>query len=110
VAALPSFTAHSQRAVVASVAAAHGTSAVPLYYWQHRFFSADYYSRGRVRVLSDAAELSRLLDAREPFALAVPADERSSLPPALAARLHAVAEVGEVALLEPNDGRSGGGS
>jgi 4-amino-4-deoxy-L-arabinose transferase-like glycosyltransferase len=110
VAALPSFTAHSQRAVVASSAAAHGTSAVPLYYWQQRFFSADYYSHGRVRVLRDAAQLERLLDVREPFALAVPADERSSLPTALAARLHAVDEVNAVALLEPSDGPSEGGS
>ncbi len=96
--AMPYIGTHSQRAVFDEIAARHADAAV--YYWEQRYFSADYYGRGRVVVLNDEAALAKVLDSAAPFELVVATRRLATLPMQLAQRLHAVGEVGPMSLLE----------
>ncbi len=93
--------AHSQRAVLRAAADLHPGETLPLYYWQSRYFSADYYGRGRVGVLEDASKLETALAEHRGFALVVAKQKLDSLPPDVAARVHQVAVVGSMLVLEP---------
>jgi 4-amino-4-deoxy-L-arabinose transferase-like glycosyltransferase len=92
---------HSQRAVVQAALARSTSASAPVYYWQARFFSADYYGQGRVRTLEDAAPLARELATRREFMLVVPERRRDSLPEDLAQRLRQVGTVDSMLLLVP---------
>jgi len=43
-----------------------------LYYWEKRPFSARFYSKGQAQLLDDPGELTKLVNAGEPFYLALP--------------------------------------
>ncbi|GLR70030.1 ArnT family glycosyltransferase [Agaribacter marinus] len=43
----------------------------PLYYWQHRPFSAQYYSNGNAKLLANTHELQQVIDAQGDFFLAI---------------------------------------
>jgi 4-amino-4-deoxy-L-arabinose transferase-like glycosyltransferase len=101
-AAEPYIEAHSQRAVVRAVVQQVPSATAPIYYWQTRFFSADYYGRGRVRVAQDAAPLARALAARDEFALVVPERRVSSLPPDVVQHLTRIGAAGEMLLFVPD--------
>ena len=90
--------------IVAGVRAALGRAQAPdapVYYWQSRFFSADYYGGGRVRTVQDASALARELAARRDFTLVVPERRRASLPEDIAEHLQAVGTVDSMELLAP---------
>jgi 4-amino-4-deoxy-L-arabinose transferase-like glycosyltransferase len=88
----PYLETHSQRAVLAAIAGRRPDDA-PLYYWQTRYFSADYYGRGQVKVLHDAAPLVDALAAGREFMLVVDERRVDSLPPNVRERLREVAAV-----------------
>ena len=93
---------HSQRSVVREVAERAPNAKEPVYYWQTRFFSADYYGQGRVRVVEDAAPLARELAARHEFTLVVPEPRMDSLPTDISQRLIRVGAVDSMLLLVPD--------
>ncbi|MEO8465315.1 MAG: glycosyltransferase family 39 protein [Gammaproteobacteria bacterium] len=93
---------HSQRAVVRTVTERAPNARAPVYYWQTRFFSADYYGQGRVRVIEDAAPLARELAARHEFTLVVPELRMGSLPADISQRLIRVGAVDSMLLLAPD--------
>jgi 4-amino-4-deoxy-L-arabinose transferase-like glycosyltransferase len=93
---------HSQRTVVRAAMQRVQDATAPVYYWQARFFSADYYGRGRVRTVQDAAPLARELAARHEFTLVVPERRRESLPEDIAEHLQRVGTVDEMLLLAPD--------
>jgi 4-amino-4-deoxy-L-arabinose transferase-like glycosyltransferase len=103
VAANGEFTARqSQRAVIAAIRSADSQSATAILYWDTRYFSADYYTRGAARVVKDAAPIEALLARREEFRLV--ASEKVSLPPELAARVRVAGqEAGMVLYAPPHD-------
>jgi 4-amino-4-deoxy-L-arabinose transferase-like glycosyltransferase len=90
--------AHSQRGAVRALAARDPRRA--LYYWQDRYFSAEYYSGGKARVV-DAAGLERALSAREPFWLVVERKLEPTIPAAVRDELREAGARGDFALLEP---------
>jgi 4-amino-4-deoxy-L-arabinose transferase-like glycosyltransferase len=92
---------HSQRAVVRAVAERAPNAKERVYYWQTRFFSADYYGQGRVRVVEDAAPLARELAARHEFTLVVPQRRLDSLPTDISQHLKPVGTVDSMLLLVP---------
>ena len=93
---------HSQRAVVrAAVVRAHDDQA-QVYYWQARYFSADYYGRGRVRVVEDAAPLARDLAAHREFALVVPERRLGSVPAQIVEHMLRVDAVDSMLVLVPD--------
>lgn len=93
---------HSQRAVVRAVAERAQNAKEPVYYWQTRFFSADYYGQGRVRVIDDAALLARELAARHGFTLVMPEQRLDSLPTDISQHLTRVGAVDSMLLLVPD--------
>jgi 4-amino-4-deoxy-L-arabinose transferase-like glycosyltransferase len=97
----PFIERHTQRSVVAGVELRHPHREVPIYYWQSRYFSADYYSAGAASVVSDPQPIERALAERRLFCLVVAEARRASLPDALLARLHHVGDIGDFALFEP---------
>lgn len=52
------------------------TTDKPLYYWQHRPFSAQFYSQGRAKLAADEASLKSIINAEQPFYLAVKAKDK----------------------------------
>ena len=100
-AASPYMETHSQRAVVRAALGRAQAPDAPVYYWQSRFFSADYYGGGRVRTVQDASALARELAARRDFTLVVPERRRASLPEDIAEHLQAVGTVDSMELLAP---------
>ena len=94
--------AHSQRSVVRSVNERAQNAKQPVYYWQLRFFSADYYGQGRVRVVEDAAPLARELAARHEFTLVVPERQLDLLPTDISQHLLRVGTVDSMLLLVPD--------
>jgi 4-amino-4-deoxy-L-arabinose transferase-like glycosyltransferase len=93
---------HSQRAVVRAVAERAPNAKEPVYYWQTRFFSADYYGQGRVRVVEDAAPLARELAARHEFTLVISERRLDSLPTDISEHLTRVRAVDSMLLLVPD--------
>jgi 4-amino-4-deoxy-L-arabinose transferase-like glycosyltransferase len=93
---------HSQRAVVRAAMQRTQNANAPVYYWQTRFFSADYYGRGRVRELEDASQLGRELAARHEFTLVVSERTLDSVPPEIAERLARVGTVDSMVLFAPD--------
>ena len=93
---------HSQRTVVREVAERAPNAKEPVYYWQTRFFSADYYGQGRVRVVEDAAPLARELAAGHEFTLVVPEPRVDTLPTDISQRLMRVEVVDSMLLLVPD--------
>ncbi len=93
---------HSQRAVMRAVVERAQDAKEPVYYWQTRFFSADYYGQGRVRVVEDAAPLARELAARHEFTLVVPEMRMDSLPADISQHLMRVGAVDSMLLLVPD--------
>ena len=73
-----------------------------MYYWQTRFFSADYYGQGRVRIVEDAAPLARELAARHEFTLVVPEQRMDSVPADISQHLMRVGAVDSMLLLVPD--------
>jgi 4-amino-4-deoxy-L-arabinose transferase-like glycosyltransferase len=96
--AAPFIDAHSQRAVV------RAAGSTPLYYWQRRYFSADYYSRGRARVIHGSGEIDSELSAHRPFLLVVEESDLVRLPSELTESLRPATRVGPMVLLEPRYG------
>jgi hypothetical protein len=93
---------HSQRTVVrAALQRTQGTQ-TPVYYWQTRFFSADYYGQGRVRTVQDAAPLARELAAHREFVLVVPERRADSLPADISQHLEPVGAVDAMLLFVPD--------
>jgi 4-amino-4-deoxy-L-arabinose transferase-like glycosyltransferase len=90
--------AHSQRGTIQALAARDAGRAI--YYWQDRYFSAEYYSGGKARVV-DAATLDRALQAREPFWLVVERKLEPSIAAVDLAQLREIDARGDFALLEP---------
>jgi 4-amino-4-deoxy-L-arabinose transferase-like glycosyltransferase len=90
--------AHSQRGAIRALLARDANRAI--YYWQDRYFSAEYYSGGKARV-ADAAALERALAARTPFWLVVERKLEPSIPAPDFAQLHEIGARGDFALLEP---------
>jgi 4-amino-4-deoxy-L-arabinose transferase-like glycosyltransferase len=97
----PFIETHSQRAAVRAALALHPGGSVPVYYWQTRHFSADYYGRGRARVLEDATALKRELATQGDFVLVVPERRLAALPATTRSRLRPRVSVGDMLLLEP---------
>src|SRR6185436_7916302 len=93
---------HSQRAVVRAVIERTPDATAPVYYWQARFFSADYYGQGRVRVVQDAAPLVRDLAARREFTLVVPERRLDSVPADVAQHLLQIDAVDSMLMLVPD--------
>ena len=93
---------HSQRAVVRAVDEQARGATQPVYYWQTRFFSADYYGQGRVRTVEDAAPLARELAAGHAFTLVVPEQRMDSLPADISQHLMRVGAVDSMLLLVPD--------
>ena len=93
---------HSQRAVLRAAAERVNDANEPVYYWQTRFFSADYYGQGRVRAVEDAAPLARELAARHAFTLVVPEQRMDSLPTDISEHLLRVGAVDSMLLLVPD--------
>ena len=94
--------AHSQRSVLRAVAERAQHANEPVYYWQTRFFSADYYGQGDVRVIEDATPLGRELAARHDFTLVVPQQRMDSVPTDISQRLKRVGAVDSMLLLVPD--------
>jgi hypothetical protein len=92
---------HSQRVVIDAVARGQGAKA-PIYYWQTRFFSAEYYGQGRARVARDAAPLARELAAHGEFTLVVPEKRVESLPADISRQLEPGGAVDEMRLFVPD--------
>jgi 4-amino-4-deoxy-L-arabinose transferase-like glycosyltransferase len=103
---LPFIGAHSQRSVLEDISARQPNASV--YYWGQRYFSADYYGRGRVVVLHDEASLAAVVDSGSPFELVVATRRLDTLPRQLLPRLHAVSEVGAMSVLERAPGTGAG--
>lgn len=99
-------TRFSQRDVVAAIRRAH-PEGCEIRYWQDRYFSAEYYTRGAARRLEDPAELQQALDRGERVCLVVGADRLASLPQSLAGRLHVTAKIGGYRVFEPVSGSAG---
>ena len=93
---------HSQRAVVHAAAERDENAKELVYYWQTRFFSADYYGQGRVRAIEDAAPLARELAARHEFTLVVPELRMDSLPADISQHLVRAGAVDSMLLLVPD--------
>jgi 4-amino-4-deoxy-L-arabinose transferase-like glycosyltransferase len=93
---------HSQRAVVRAVMERAPNATEPVYYWRTRFFSADYYGQGRVRVVEDAGPLARELTARRGFTLVVPEAKVDSLPADITPHLLRVGAVDSMELFAPD--------
>jgi len=93
---------HSQRAVVRAVVERAPNAKEPVFYWQTRFFSADYYGRGRVRTVEDAGPVARELAARRDFTLVVPEEKLDSLPADISPHLTRVGAVESMLLLAPD--------
>jgi 4-amino-4-deoxy-L-arabinose transferase-like glycosyltransferase len=104
--AKPYMETHSQRAVLAAIAEGRPADA-QVYYWQTRFFSADYYGRGRAKVLKDAAPLVDALAAGSDFTLVVSDRRLDSVPRDVLARLRQIDAVDEMLIFVPA-GAAGG--
>lgn len=92
---------HTQRPVIRSIRTRNSAAALPIYYWKSRYFSADYYSRGKTSSLDDAAALEGLLAARQSFVLVIGAWQRRQLPRGALQQLAAVGDLDGFLLYEP---------
>jgi 4-amino-4-deoxy-L-arabinose transferase-like glycosyltransferase len=92
---------HTQRPVIRAIEARHPRLDVALLYWQTRYFSAEYYSRGRADTLTDPQAIERALATRDEFCLVVEQRSGASIPEAISAQLQEVAVVGGFSVLEP---------
>ncbi|HVY65438.1 MAG TPA: glycosyltransferase family 39 protein [Gammaproteobacteria bacterium] len=101
-AAGPYMESHSQRSVVRAVDTLASRADAPVYYWQTRFFSADYYGRGRVREIESEQPLERELAARHDFTLVVPEGRQESLPAPLVQRLRPIGAADSMRLFAPD--------
>ncbi len=99
-AAGPYLETHSQRVVLAAIAQRRPVDA-PVYYWQTRFFSADYYGQGRVQVLEEPAPLADALAAGRDFTLVVSERRLDSLPGDVLGRLRRVDEIDDMLVFAP---------
>jgi 4-amino-4-deoxy-L-arabinose transferase-like glycosyltransferase len=78
--------AESDRELVAHVLDDLDAPVDSLYYWT-RYYSADYYSQGRLTVLEGPEDISHLIASGKPFYLAMKADRFEALPPDLKSAL-----------------------
>jgi len=69
----------SERPMIAAVGPGSSLPPGPVYYWQDRYFSADYYSRGHARVLTDEGELETAI-ALPPAYVVMDASRFDALP------------------------------
>lgn len=70
----------SERELVVAVESELATPADKLYYWRHRYYSAEYYSRGQTAVLHSADEIEQILAQGQPFYIAMKDDQFDTLP------------------------------
>jgi 4-amino-4-deoxy-L-arabinose transferase-like glycosyltransferase len=96
----PYMETHSQRAVLAAIAQRRPAD-VPVYYWETRFFSADYYGKGRAKVLKDPAPLVDALAAGRDFTLVVSERRLDSVPQDVRGRLRKIDEIDSTLVLVP---------
>jgi 4-amino-4-deoxy-L-arabinose transferase-like glycosyltransferase len=93
--------AHTQRQTIAAIHERTAGAKVPIYYWQARYFSADYYSRGATATLDDRGELARRIAEGRPFYLVVAGNRVDDVPADLRPELKRVGEVAGFVLFEP---------
>jgi hypothetical protein len=93
--------AHTQRPVIRAIEARHPLLPLPIFYWQERHFSAEYYSHGRATAVTDTQAIERALAARHEFSLVVAERNRTSVPEAINAQLAEVTALGGFVVLEP---------
>lgn len=90
----------SERAMLAAAqAGAHDL--YPIYYWEHRFYSADYYSGGQAVVLTDLADLGRVILSGSDFRVVMWDDDYANLPEHLRSALLKLGEYSKKALYGP---------
>lgn len=78
----------SERELVTTVENEFQSPLDALYYWQLRYYSGEYYSRGQVSVLHDPAEIERMLAQDQRFYLVMKDKQFDGLPEQLQSSLH----------------------
>ncbi len=97
----PAFaTRFTQKDLVAEIRAGHPRGC-EIRYWRDRYFSAEYYTGGRARVLADAGALAQALDDGTPLCLVVGDDRLASLPETAKQRMRQTARLGHYTVFEP---------
>jgi 4-amino-4-deoxy-L-arabinose transferase-like glycosyltransferase len=97
----PAFVSRfTQRSVIEAIRSTRA-GAAPVYYWNSRYFSADYYSEGRTATLHDAGPLEERLSRGQPFSLVVSTAQLEAVPRTVLDRLHRAARIGDFAVLQP---------
>jgi hypothetical protein len=92
---------HSQLPVVAKIHGDPALASAPIYYWQARYFSAEYYSSGVAQTLTEPAQLAAAIDSGQLFTLVVARKQIGSLPENLRTRLSEVQSVEDFAVYVP---------
>jgi 4-amino-4-deoxy-L-arabinose transferase-like glycosyltransferase len=92
--------AHTKKSVIAHIDAQHGGHPVPIYYWGHQFYSAEFYSHGRAQPIDTLDEIGQVVATGQPLSLIVTARDLQALPPDLSARLAVTAEIDGAVVLE----------
>ncbi len=91
----------SERELVTAAATQFNLPLDELYYWRHRYFSADYYSAGRASRVDDTDDLESLLERRRPFALAMEDADFAALPERLKSSLQFLGDYSKKSIYGP---------
>ena len=95
--------AESERELVAVVTTELGLPADSLRYWRHRYYSAEYYSRGHVSVIKTPEQIKQALRTDDSAVFAMTADQYDALPQELQASLHHVGDYSKKSLYAPTN-------
>lgn len=97
----PLIYAHTQEDVIAAIHRRHPEAGYPIVYWQARYFSADYYSRGATSKIKDDG-VAQALAQHRPFSLVIRQDRLKQLPDSLRRQLDRIAFVDDFVIFEPH--------
>jgi 4-amino-4-deoxy-L-arabinose transferase-like glycosyltransferase len=91
----------SERELVTAVESELNAPLDALYYWRHRYYSADYYSQGQASLLHEPAEIDLMLAQRMPFLLVMQDEQFDALPDSLRSSLRRIGDYSKKAIYEP---------
>lgn len=94
------YVKHSQKQVVESINRDCAGTDCGIYYWNDRYYSAEFYSQGKARRIDKPEQLRQLLmDHRKDF-LVVAKGDLPAIPEDIQQHFHRVKQFGEIILLE----------
>ncbi len=100
------YTKHSQKQVVAEIDQSCMGADCGIYYWENRFYSAEFYSQGRAKRIDKPEQLRQLMKNRSKDFLVVAKDDFSGLPEDIRQNFIPVKQVGELLVLKEASGES----